>query len=835
MGDSSVDPDLLRYISAALEMRDQGIDPPLEEICEGRTHLVPEVARAVSLSHRLPRLQDDTPNHDGFLGALVGSRYRLIERIGAGSMGVIYRGHDSELDRPVAVKVLRADILSGEEAAARFAREAEVLAAVRHPGVVTVFDRGDADGCGFLVMELLDGLPLSELLDECKRRASGSVTLESDVLPGQLGPHATTESSYLRTVVAWIAQLASGLAAAHAAGVYHRDVKPSNVYVRRDGRAALIDFGIAARDDHETLMRGRGALGTPAYMAPEALDVNTPAGPGLDVYGLCATLYHALTLRAPYDGTPSQVLSTLARSEPTPAHRLRPGLPRDLQAVLDRGMARHPNDRYRSAQELEADLRAFLDHRPVSARPVTALGRAWRRLRRSPIFWTLATLLLVATLVRLTMAWRAHDHAQRVEAHAQLATRLLPSLTLWAPDSRRIEDATLRGAVFAQLDRLVELGIEPIAFRNLRAALRLDHGQARAAAGDMRVVASLVASPFSARLAHSFDQLSVGAQGAGELDLTQLPEPSAAQDHFLAAYHRLRVERSLSALHAARDWLRDPRLAQDAAAQELSLLVEFALASAGSTREERLPAHRSLHERAVRIEEALGRRSATTAHIISGALSGQERYAEAREVAHAGLALAPRAHGLHANLGVAARRVGSFDESKWACLAAIEIRPSSLNPYLTLFRVHLSCEEFDEAHELMARAPLGDTPAGDRRRVRYEGEIETERALSALRQGERELARDHAYDALVRFEEAGLTPQSTLQQVVCRALVDEDQQQATTAILRMLENEPTNWPRMTTLINILPDELGSLATSSLRDTLQALAKHLAPMVQSTSD
>src|SRR5690606_29711279 len=178
--------------------------------------------------------------------------------------------------------------------------------------------------------------------------------------------------------------VAAGLGAAHAQGVYHRDVKPSNILIPTDLRAVLLDFGIAARAGDPSLTAGETALGTPCYMAPEQATGGQRSAATIDVYGLSATLYHLLTGKAPFDGDAAQVVARLQREDPLPPHVVRPDLPRDLAAIVEKGMAREPRHRYATIRELEADLRAFLAHRPVSARPLSRIARAVRRSRRHP-------------------------------------------------------------------------------------------------------------------------------------------------------------------------------------------------------------------------------------------------------------------------------------------------------------------------------------------------------------------------------------------------------------------------------------------------------------------
>ncbi|MCK5942496.1 MAG: serine/threonine protein kinase, partial [Planctomycetes bacterium] len=345
---SEEDPELERLLVRALELEASGDPVDVEQLCADRPDLVAAVRDALGQSAALSGLDEAAQGFDPHEQSVLAGRYRLDRRLGAGAMGVVYQATDLELQRPVAVKILRSVLLDGDEAEARFEREAEVLAAVQHTAVVTIYDRGRTDdGLRYLVMELLDGVPLSELLTRAEERQR-ELGPDDDTawLRDYFDDDAELESSFLRQAVRWTAQLAPGLEAAHDAGVFHRDIKPSNVFVRRDGSPMLLDFGIAARSSEATIAERDSPIGTPAYMDPNQLERRGEPGPVVDIYGLCGTLYHIVTLRAPFRGTPQEILADLKTKEPPPASRVRPGLPRDLQAVLDCGMARNDARRY---------------------------------------------------------------------------------------------------------------------------------------------------------------------------------------------------------------------------------------------------------------------------------------------------------------------------------------------------------------------------------------------------------------------------------------------------------------------------------------------------------
>jgi len=229
-------------------------------------------------------------------------RYRLLRLVGRGGVGEVWAAHDPKLHREVAIKILRGDTYADDVDAARLLREAQAIATLSHPNVVAMYDGGTANGQVFLAMELIDGETLAVWRD---RR-----------------PHPIEEVLRVFTLAG------RGLAAAHRAGIVHRDFKPQNVMVARDGGVRVMDFGLAARvldagADQPRLTRKGWVLGTPKYMSPEQLR-GEPVGPRADLYGLGITVYEALTGRRPFPDAVSHAdLVQRQLHQPMPAVRLR--------------------------------------------------------------------------------------------------------------------------------------------------------------------------------------------------------------------------------------------------------------------------------------------------------------------------------------------------------------------------------------------------------------------------------------------------------------------------------------------------------------------------------
>jgi WD40 repeat protein/serine/threonine protein kinase len=311
--------------------------------------------------------------------------YEVLEELGRGGMGVVYKARQVQLNRLVALKMILAGVHADRHELARFRAEAEAVARLQHPGIVQVFEVGEHDGHPFLALEFVGGGSLAEQLSGEPWPAHRAAPL---LIP-----------------------LARAVQHAHQQGVIHRDLKPGNVLlaacdVTPDAtpQAAvpkIADFGLAKRLDAEQQLSITGAvLGTPSYMAPEQAAGQKEIGPATDVYALGAILYECLTGRPPFRGASVYDTLLLVRNaEPVPPSHLTAGLPLDLETICLKCLRKEPPQRYGSAGELADDLERFLRDEPVHARPVGRLERGWRWCRRNPIVATLSAALLMVLLV----------------------------------------------------------------------------------------------------------------------------------------------------------------------------------------------------------------------------------------------------------------------------------------------------------------------------------------------------------------------------------------------------------------------------------------------------
>jgi serine/threonine protein kinase len=259
-------------------------------------------------------------------------KYRIIELVGEGAMGVVYRAHDSVLDRTVAIKVMNESIARQEDLRKRFLREAQAAGSLQHPNVVSIYDLGDQDGHLFIAMEFVQGLDLERLIE--------------------LG-----EPLALQARLDIIIDVLTGLAFAHKRGIVHRDIKPANIRVGEDGRAKIMDFGVAHLASSSMTSTG-SILGTPTYMAPEQITEGKTSS-ATDIFAVGGVLYQILTMMKPFEGSTLQNLFFKIITEtPRSVSDLMPGLPPALDRIVQKAMAKEPADRYASALEMANELTA---------------------------------------------------------------------------------------------------------------------------------------------------------------------------------------------------------------------------------------------------------------------------------------------------------------------------------------------------------------------------------------------------------------------------------------------------------------------------------------------
>ncbi|MGE0792185.1 MAG: protein kinase [Sandaracinaceae bacterium] len=276
---------------------------------------------------------------DPLIGAVLSGRYEILRRLGAGGMGAVYEARHLVIERPVAIKVLRADLARNSEQVARFRREATAAAAIGHKNIIDVIDMGRTDdgNAVYLVMERLVGKDWSEVLGQREADLPETVRILDEVL--------------------------DALAAAHERGILHRDLKPANVFVCDDGAVKLLDFGVSKMRDQGDLSTNTGiTMGTPVYMSPEQFRDSKRVDARADLYSVGAMLFEALTGRLPFEADSFPELAFKIVSDPAPRlASFRPELPVEASDLVERLLAKDPDDRPQSAREVQSALRATLD------------------------------------------------------------------------------------------------------------------------------------------------------------------------------------------------------------------------------------------------------------------------------------------------------------------------------------------------------------------------------------------------------------------------------------------------------------------------------------------
>ena len=695
-------------IRRALEIQAAGETLDLETVCAAHMDLLPAVASSLALDSDIR----STLGRDPLLFTTLNDRYKLISWLGAGAMGVVYAASDLSLGREVAIKVLQQGVFATEARRMRFLREARVLAALQHEHVVKVYDQGVSQtGLHYIVMDRVDGESLALHL-----RAESTA-------------EGTPSFDWIPRAVTWCAQIASAMAEAHREKILHRDIKPSNILIDSTGKAILVDFGIAARVGEEALTTGGSTLGTPCYMSPEqAVDSSDVTGK-VDIYGLAATLYHLVTFKPPFDGSYHTVILKLRNSDPTPPSKVQHGLPRDLCAIIEKGMHRDSRQRYATMEAFERDLRSFLVHRPVVARPVTWAGRQWRWIKRNRRAAVLVCLVVLALVVGMKQSadWqtaRIQSAQNLITEYEALDKALAPSAafegTLKSRDGLPRDE---RAQTLADLRRMVALRPTNRFAHMTLVELLLDQGETQESFLELQKMVSSEsgsdpASPYLKGLLVAFENADSTVSGALAIADAALPAPSTPFGAFVAG---LRATRKKDYL-AAWKFVQMSELLPES--QELGLNVQLTLAertrktAAGRLRVE------WVESCARRIEARKGYATARTLYFRgSASLLREGEESSARDCLKQALELG-ESFGVLFNLARAYSKLRDYATAGSTLERALELRPDAGNARCQLCLAHARSGDFAEARRVISKLPPGARLSKSGAKSYYQGLVE---------------------------------------------------------------------------------------------------------------
>jgi eukaryotic-like serine/threonine-protein kinase len=394
--------------------------------------------------------------------------YKILGELGRGGMGVVYKAVEESLGRHVALKVLSHRQPAGPIQLIRFQREARVAALLHHTNIVPVFAVGVHEDVHYYAMQYIDGQGLDSVLREIihLRRGPGAVKTIPQVRPDNISRSISSllgpkEAHYFRGIARLGVQAAEALAYAHSHGVLHRDIKPANLLLDLRGTIWVTDFGLAKAEGSEVLTSPGDVVGTVRYLAPERFQGK--ADPRCDVYSLGVTLYEMLTLEPAFTVSDRvELINKILRVEPARPRKLDPRIPRDLETIVLKAIAKDPSNRFSNADEMASELGRFVEGRQIRSRRVSVPERLWRWSRRNPAVASLmllaATLSTILAIGSTAAAWRFREQRNAVESQRQDAqAKLGESLMLQARAVRYSQQPGRRSAALHTLTRAAQI------------------------------------------------------------------------------------------------------------------------------------------------------------------------------------------------------------------------------------------------------------------------------------------------------------------------------------------------------------------------------------------
>ena len=423
---SNLDPGLIDIVDEITEMFAAGEEPQLDDLCSKYPHvaeplrrLFPAIAMLATAGFSNSDAHFETSLSESTTPRTLGD-FKILRELGRGGMGIVYEAEQVSLGRRVALKILPLAAMLDAQQLARFKNESRAAAALRHPNIVGVHAVGVERGVHYYAMELIEGQSLASVIADIRsesdlqhRRLPAISESRSSECAGEVDTKVAAQNAistrlshsgtgFHRTVAEIGIQAAEALEYAHDQGVVHRDIKPANLMINERGQVFITDFGLARIETDAGLTVSGDLLGTIRYMSPEQASGDAILDHRTDIYSLGLVLYELLTQCHAFNDTDRhQLLSKIADADPIAPCRINAAIPKDLETIVLKAIAKLPESRYVTAQAMSDDLQRFLDNRPVIARRAGRLENAWRWIRRAhrnPLTASLSLILLFLLL-----------------------------------------------------------------------------------------------------------------------------------------------------------------------------------------------------------------------------------------------------------------------------------------------------------------------------------------------------------------------------------------------------------------------------------------------------